>query len=85
MANAETVVTDRLDEDLVEDIKDRSSSEVADIGILCIQQIKARVYAEFGGHGSLKKAAGKLDLHPSTITNAFSAADKLRALADLIS
>lgn len=64
--------------------KSKSTKEKAEKAYHLIREVKSEAYVEFGGHGSLKRAAEKLGIHPSTLTNAFGAAKYLVKLGDLI-
>lgn len=61
-----------------------SVSEKAEKARDLIQDVKAEVYAEFGGHGSLTEAADALDIHRATLTNAFGATKYLVEIGELI-
>jgi len=62
----------------------KSTKEKAEEAYHLIREVKSDVYVEFGGHGSLKRAAEELGVHPSTLTNAFGAAKYLVKLGDLV-
>jgi hypothetical protein len=62
----------------------KTTKEKAEKAYHLIREVKSEVYVEFGGHGSLKRAAEELDIHPSTLTNAFGAAKYLVKLGDLV-
>jgi hypothetical protein len=64
--------------------KSNSTKEKAEEAHRLIREVKSDTYVEFGGHGSLKRAAEELDIHPSTLTNAFGAAKYLVKLGDLV-
>ena len=62
----------------------KSTKEKAEEAYHLIREVKSDAYVEFGGHGYLKEAADELDIHPSTLTNAFGAAKYLVKLGDLV-